>query len=259
MGLGPLIAWRRASLRSVRAQVALPAAVALACGAALAATGAGSSAAGLVGYTFSAFVLAAIVVEFVRGTRARKALGEPSWPAALGSLVARNRRRYGGYIVHAAIALLVIGAVGIGAFHDTAKGRLRVGDSLAAGPYTLTLVDVVDRRVENREELRARLGVARDGRQLGILEAGKNRYFAEAEAPTNEVGIRTDWRRAEDLFVIGEQFNANGSVDVKVLVNPLVNLIWLAGIVFLFGSVVTMWPDAREQRRLAKRLAIAHA
>jgi cytochrome c-type biogenesis protein CcmF len=259
MGVGPLMAWRRASLRSLRAQVALPAAVALACGVALAATGSDSSAAGLVGYTFSAFVLAAIVLEFVRGTRARKALGEPSWPAALASLVARNRRRYGGYIVHAAIALLVIGAVGIGAFHTTSKARLQVGDSLDAGPYTLTLADVVDRRIENREELRARLDVARDGNRLGILEAGKNRYFAEGEQPTNEVGIRTDWRRAEDLFVIGDQFNADGTVDLKVLVNPLVNLIWIAGIVFLFGSIVTMWPDPREQRRLARRLAIAHA
>jgi cytochrome c-type biogenesis protein CcmF len=259
MGIGPVLAWRRASVRSVRSQLAVPAAVAVACGVVLAATGSGSSAAGLVGYTFAAFVLAAIVLEFVRGTRARKALGEPSWPAALASLVGRNRRRYGGYVVHAAIALLVIGAVGVGAFHETSEGRLSVGDRLAVGAYSLTLVDVVDRRIENREELRARLEVVRDGESLGIMEAGKNRYLAEAEQPTNEVGIRTDWLRAEDLFVIGNQFNADGSVDLEARVNPLVNLIWLAGIVFLLGSVVTMWPDAREQRRLAKRFAVAHA
>ncbi len=259
MGIGPVVAWRRASLRSVRSQLAVPAAVAVACGVAVAATGSGSSAAGLVGYTFAAFVLAAITLEFVRGTRARKALGEPSWPGALASLVARNRRRYGGYVVHAAIALLVIGAVGIGAFHQTREARLSVGDRLAVGGYALTLVDVVDRRIENREELRARLEVVRDGESLGVVEAGKNRYFAEGEQPTNEVGIRTDWLRAEDLFVIGNQFNADGSVDLEVRVNPLVNLIWLAGIVFLLGSAVTMWPDAREQQRLAKRFAVAHA
>jgi cytochrome c-type biogenesis protein CcmF len=259
MGIGPVVAWRRSSLRALGSQLAVPAAVAVACGAALAATGSGSSAAGLVGYTFAAFVLAAIALEFVRGTRARKALGEPSWGAALLSLVARNRRRYGGYIVHAAIALLVIGAVGIGAFHESREDRLAVGERIAVGGYTLTLVDVVDRRVENREELRAQLHVVRDGDSLGILEAGKNRYFAEAEQPTNEVGIRTDWLRAEDLFVIGNQFNADGTVDLEVRVNPLVNLIWLAGFVFLLGSLVTMWPDAREQRRLARRFAVAGA
>ncbi|MGH3092863.1 MAG: hypothetical protein ACRDOG_11140, partial [Gaiellaceae bacterium] len=63
----------------------------------------------------------------------------------------------------------------------------------------------------------------------------------------------------EDLFVIGDQFNADGSVVLKVFVNPLVNLIWLAGFVFVAGALVAMWPDAREQRRLAGRLALARA
>ena len=91
-----------------------------------------------------------------------------------------------------------------------------------------------------------------------MLAAGKNRYLAEQQT-SNEVAIRSDWSRAEDLFVIADQFNADGSVWLKVLVNPLVNLIWLAGLVFLLGSAVTMWPDAREQRRLARRFADSEA
>ena len=133
MGIGPVVAWRRASLRSVRSQLAVPAAVAVACGVAVAATGSGSSAAGLVGYTFAAFVLAAIMLEFVRGTRARKALGEPSWPGALASLVGRNRRRYGGYVVHAAIALLVIGAVGDRGLPPDARGTAERGRPSCGG------------------------------------------------------------------------------------------------------------------------------
>ena len=74
-----------------------------------------------------------------------------------------------------------------------------------------------------------------------------------------QVAIRSDLLRGEDLFVIADQFNSDGSVYLKVLVNPLVNLIWLAGLVFLLGSLVTMWPDAREQRRLAGRFAEAEA
>ena len=107
------------------ASVAWPAGVALLCGVALLAAGAGSSPLGLVGYTFAAFVLAAIVLEFVRGTRARKALGDTDLAAALHDLVGRNRRRYGGYIVHAAIALLLIGAVGIGAYGTTSDPQAR--------------------------------------------------------------------------------------------------------------------------------------
>jgi cytochrome c biogenesis factor len=70
---------------------------------------------------------------------------------------------------------------------------------------------------------------------------------------TNAVAIRTDWLRARDLFVIAQQFNRDGSVDVKVIVNPLVDMIWLAGAVFLLDSVVAVWPDARERCRHARR------
>ena len=73
------------------------------------------------------------------------------------------------------------------------------------------------------------------------------------------MAIRSDWLRAEDLFVIVGKFNNDGSVFLKVLINPLVNLIWLAGLVFVGGSLITMWPDAREQRRLARRFAYAPA
>src|ERR671919_268088 len=83
MGIGPLVAWRRASLRALGAALAWPAAVALVTGAALVIAGAGSSPIGLIGYTFAAFVLAAIVLEFARGARARRALGASSWAGAV--------------------------------------------------------------------------------------------------------------------------------------------------------------------------------
>ncbi|MGH3022068.1 MAG: heme lyase CcmF/NrfE family subunit [Gaiellaceae bacterium] len=254
MGIGPVVAWRRASLRALGRQLVWPAAIALLAGAALLAGGAGSSPAGLVGYTFAAFVLTTIVLEFVRGTRARKSLGAGGWWSAFSGLVARNRRRYGGYIVHAAIVILLVGAVGIGAFSTTREARLDPGESMAVGGYRLAYAETEQRRGANAQELRARLDVYRGDDRLGTMRAGKNRYLAEEET-SNEVGIRTDWLRGEDLFVIADQFNADGSVYLKVLVNPLVNFIWLAGLVFVLGSVVTMWPDAREQRRLAQRFA----
>ena len=254
MGIGPVVAWRRASLRALGRQLVWPAAIALLVGAALLVGGAGSSPAGLVGYTFAAFVLTTIVLEFVRGTRARKSLGTGGWWSAFSGLVARNRRRYGGYVVHAAIVLLLVGAVGIGAFSTTREARLEPGQSLAVGDYRLAYAQTEQRRGANAQELRARLDVYRGDERLGTMRAGKNRYLAEEET-SNEVGIRTDWLRGEDLFVIADQFNADGSVYLKVLVNPLVNLIWLAGLVFVLGSVVAMWPDAREQRRLAQRFA----
>jgi cytochrome c-type biogenesis protein CcmF len=258
MGLGPLVAWRRASLRSVGAAFAWPAGVALATGVVLLLLGAGSSIPGLIAYTFSAFVLASIALEFVRGTRARRALSGGSWPGAFSALVGRNRRRYGGYVVHAAIVLLAIGIAGSSAYDSVAEGRLARGDVLRVGDYRLAYRGLEEREAANATEVRAVLDVERGGEALGTVQAGKNAYTAERQV-SNEVGIRSDLVTGEDLFVIAEQINPDGTVYLRVFVKPLVNLIWLAGLVFLLGSLITLWPDAREQRRLAARYAGAEA
>jgi cytochrome c-type biogenesis protein CcmF len=256
MGIGPLVAWRRTSLRALGETVLGPALAALAVGVVLIALGAGSSPAGLLAYTFSAFALAAIVLEFTRGTRARKALGAPSWWSAFSGLVARNRRRYGGYVVHAAVVLLAIGVAGSSAYGATKIQQFRPGDTMRIRGYTLTYLNSVERHSANHDELRARVAVTENGKSVGTITPGKNSYFAEQQT-SNEVAIKHDWLRAQDLFVIGDEFkfkkNAVTGVYLKVLVKPLVNLIWLAGFVFLLGSLITLWPDAREQRRLAAR------
>jgi cytochrome c-type biogenesis protein CcmF len=252
MGIGPLVAWRRASLRSLATTFRWPTAFALATGVLLLVLGAGSSVPGLVAYTFSAFVAATIVLEFARGTRARKALGAASWPGAFSSLVARNRRRYGGYVVHAAIVLLAIGIAGSSAFDSVAEAKLARGQSMEIGDYTLVYRSLDERQVANATEVRATVGITRGDRDLGTLEAGKNAYTIEQQV-SNEVGIRSDRLTGEDLFVITEQIDPDGTVYFRVFVKPLVNLIWIAGLVFLLGSVITLWPDAREQRRLVSR------
>jgi len=258
MGIGPLVAWRRASLRSLGRTFAWPAATALLTGVALLPFGAGDSVPGLVAYSFSAFVLASIALEFARGTRARRALSGEPWPVALGSLISRNRRRYGGYVVHAAIVTLAIGVAGSSAYDTIREAELSPGQTMNVGSYTLAYERLATREGANALEQRAIVHVERDGRSLGSLEAGKNRYRAEGQV-SNEVGIRSDWRTGEDLFVIADEIERDGRVVFEVHVSPLVNLIWLAGGVFLVGSLVALWPDAREQRRLAERYAGAPA
>src|ERR671925_1221197 len=130
MGIGPLVAWRRASLRALGRTFLWPLAAAVAAGVVLLALGAGSSRVGVIAYTFSVFVLASIVLEFARGTSARKALGGFGWTGAFSSLVARNRRRYGGYVVHAAVVLLAIGVAGSSAYQTVREARLRPGDAM---------------------------------------------------------------------------------------------------------------------------------
>jgi cytochrome c-type biogenesis protein CcmF len=258
MGLGPLLAWRRASLRGLRTSLAWPAAFALAVGAALLAAGAGSSPPGLIAYTFSAFVLASIAFEFVRGAAARRAVAGEGWPRALVSLVERNRRRYGGYVVHAAIVLLAIGVAGSSAYDTVRSATLRPGEAMTVGAYSLRYAGPVERRSANALEQRAVIEVTRGGRRVGEMEPGRNWYPAERQS-SSEMAIRSDWIRAEDLDVIVDRFARNGAIEVTVLVKPLVNLIWLAGFVFVGGALIALWPDAREQRRLALRYGEAGA
>ncbi|HEY2219117.1 MAG TPA: cytochrome c-type biogenesis CcmF C-terminal domain-containing protein [Gaiellaceae bacterium] len=244
MGIGPLIAWRRASVRALVKTLRWPIAVALVAGAALIAAGAGSSRPGVIAYTFSAFVMTTIVVEFVRGTRAT---------GSVFQLIARNRRRYGGYIVHASIVLLAIGIAGASAFQTTREQKLAIGQSMTVAGHTVTFRGLEHERSGVANETRAVLTLS--GQTSGTIRSGVNQYFTGDTS--REVGIHTDWLRGgEDTYVIFDQQQGK-DVYFKVLIKPLVNLIWIAGFVFLAGSLVALWPDAREQRRLVARLALA--
>jgi len=252
MGIGPLVAWRRASSRSLGKTFLWPFAAAVSGGIGLLAAGAGSSIPGLIAYTFSIFVAATIVLEFARGTQARRTLSGEPVPRAFASLVARNRRRYGGYVVHAAIVMLAIGIAGSSAYDTSHSARLARGQSLTIRDYTLVYRGLTSKRSQNAIEERATIDVYRSGSRIAVMHPGKNDYPIEQQV-SNEVAIRSDWLTGEDLFLITEQVNANGTVDFKAIINPLVNLIWLSGFVFLIGSLVALWPDAREERRLAVR------
>jgi cytochrome c-type biogenesis protein CcmF len=252
MGIGPLLAWRRASLRSLARAVFWPLLFALLVGAMLLRAGAGSSLPGLVAYTFSAFAIAAVLLEFVRGTRARKELGDTTWAGAFTSLVSRNRRRYGGYVSHVAVVLLAIGVVGSSVYNSGRTAHLRPGQAMSVGGYSATYLGTKLTRSPSHDALRGEFELSYRGKSVGIVESGKNHYKVE-QFFTNAVGIHTDWLRAEDVMLIGDQFDKDGSVFLKIAVNPLIGLIWIAGFVFLLGSLVAMWPDAREKRQLARR------
>jgi len=255
MGIGPLVAWRRASWSSLRRLLSIPALVAVAAGGILIAFGAGSSLPGLIAYSFSAFVLTTIVIEFARGTRARKAVAGGTYLTAFTELVARNRRRYGGYVVHAAIVFLAIGIAGSSAYqsvYETGLKPLRVGESVKVGGYRYVYRGLTQRNAGNHSELRARFDRYDGASYVDTQNPGRNFYFAEQQA-SSEMSISSNWLTAEDSDIILNSTTKDGDVFVKILVKPLVNLIWLAGFVFVVGCVITLWPDAREQRRLSER------
>jgi cytochrome c-type biogenesis protein CcmF len=179
--------------------------------------------------------------------RGRKAAG------SLTRLIARNRRRYGGYVVHAAVVLLAIGIAGSSAYQTVRERVLRPGQSIEAAGYTLTYVTSTGVRGPNYTGFRALLSATGHGQRFG-LAPGMNDYAIEG--PANEASIHHDPRSLGDVFTTAQVVDAKkGTIDLKVYVKPLINLIWAAGFLFVLGSLIAMWPDAVEQRRLAARYA----
>jgi cytochrome c-type biogenesis protein CcmF len=217
-GIGPVLAWRRVTWANLRRALVAPLAVVLvALAAMLALTPAAESITSLLMFSFVALVLGVVGQEFWRGARARRAMTGERWPAALGSLVGRNRHRYGGYLVHAGIALLFLGVAASSAFVDQRDIRLVPGQSTTVGDYTITYREPIARVQDDRSgtgaplTLGAALIVQKDGRRFE-LEPSRNYYggganadpdapirgFFEGEA-TSEVDVQ--WGLIRDVWV----------------------------------------------------------
>jgi cytochrome c-type biogenesis protein CcmF len=211
-GIGPVIAWRRATASNLRRNLLKPALAGLVALAGLAALGVGSEPPALLMFALGAFVLTAVGQELWRGVRARRAMSGDAVPAALVALIRRNRRRYGGYLVHAGVAVLFIGIAASSSFQDEREVLLRPGQSADVGAYRVTYVTptadlkaATNGRLE-RIDLGARLRVERDGRKVADMTTVKSFFpslapflgpisrFFEGEA-TSEVGLKAGWRR----------------------------------------------------------------
>jgi cytochrome c-type biogenesis protein CcmF len=189
------------------------------------------------------------VQEFHRGIRARQRLYGESALLALGRLIGRNRRRYGGYLVHVAIVVYFVGFTG-SSFKVTREATLRVGESTEVRSpyghtYRLTHLGISQYQALNRQVSAATLEVRRDGRRIGTVVSEKRQHVDSFGRPTfqpsTEVGILGGVR--EDLYVVFA-----GSVDLTerasfaITVNPLVWWVWFAGVLLVFGGLITLWP-----------------
>jgi cytochrome c-type biogenesis protein CcmF len=181
-GVGPLIAWRRATAANARRSFAVPAAVAVLAAVALAAGGAGSALTALGMFVAAAFVAATVFQELWRGTGARRAMTGEAPPLAVVRLVGRNRRRYGGYLVHLGMAVLFVGVAASSSFQDATDVRLAPGERAEVGDYTVEYAEPTARLVATRDaglefiELGARLKVWQDGEALGTMHPTRGYY-----------------------------------------------------------------------------------
>ncbi len=263
-GIGPLIAWRKASAANLRRQFVAPVISGIVVGAALIASGLRDFYA-LVALILAGFVTGTVVQEFWRGIRARMSLYAERAPTAVVHLVARNRRRYGGYIVHIAIVIYFVAFTGL-AFQvkkefDLQPGATGTIRSPFGQTYQLTHMGVSQYDRVNRHVSAATLDVRRDGQRIGSVSSEQRQYVnslgESTFQPSTEVGIRSNLR--EDLYVVyAGSPDGTERARFTVYINPLVNWFWIGCVVLTLGGLITMWPGG-PQVRTAKRRVVPQA
>ena len=200
-----------------------------------------------VAFWLCGFVALITLYEYYRGVAARHRKNGENVFAALWNLMGRNRRRYGGYIIHLGVVLMALGIIGIEMFQTETQGTIPPGGQMSLGSYTISFdkLDIFD-TADGRNVARAVVSVERDGKPLGQLFPRRD-YYYDSQQPMTIPGVRSTME--DDLYVLlvdWEPISSTG-VTFKVYHNPLVNWLWLGGFVFIFGTLVAAWPEKEPE------------
>jgi cytochrome c-type biogenesis protein CcmF len=259
MGIGPWIAWRRSTPGQVARTLVGPAALALLLS--IFATSALATAyqrftwLGGCALFAAQFVMITVVCEFYQSVKARMALtGEGIW-LCIGRLIARNRRRWGGYMVHFAFAVIAVGVMGSGVYHVDKQQQLAPGGTATIGDFRVTFTGMGVREGTGTRQMYADLVVERGGKELGVLQPAAT-FYTNGQAPTTDIAIYS--RPLADLYVV-MLGTANGKEAVFDLhLNPLVEWIWWGGYLLIFGTLVSLWPESSARRSAGKAVTPPH-
>jgi cytochrome c-type biogenesis protein CcmF len=244
-GLGPLLAWRSSSLRSIRRNFVLPSIATITTAVALLAIGERpwqdqGPLYSFVAFSVAAGVITAIASEFLRGAHVLKVQTGKNIFAATLLLIQRNTRRYGGYIVHFGVVVIFIGLAG-SAFNHSTEQEMDFRQSMRVGPYTLICQDYTQDTNPNYDSEYALLDVYRNGKKITQLAPEKRFYVASQQVSTMVANHST---LAWDLYVIyaGQNPDTNRPI-IKVFLNPLVAWIWIGVVIVIIGTLVALVPN----------------
>jgi cytochrome c-type biogenesis protein CcmF len=252
-GIGPLIAWRRASISNLQRQFLGPVIALITAPFILLLFGMRDFTA-IIAYSFAAFVSMTLVQEFYKGIGARRRMYGEAIPSAFTRLVARNRRRYGGYIVHMGVVVIFCAFAGL-AFKKEYDLTFQPGDKHDlmdpwGHKWSFVSQGVSQYNVLNREVTAIALDVSRDGQPAGVMTSEKRQHVDSRGAPTfqpsTEVGIKSSLR--EDVYIVFAGVRGDESAEIRVTFNPLVTWVWLGGVLMAIGGLIVMWPQARKRR-----------
>jgi cytochrome c-type biogenesis protein CcmF len=254
MGVAPLSAWGNSTVKTLGRAIWKPAVAAVVITVLLFFTYTQNTIA-LIGFFLVALVILVTVYEYWRGASARQRSQEENIFTAFWNLTGRNRRRYGGYIIHISMMLMAIGILGIELFQTETQGRVAAGDKLNLANYTIEYREIAswDNTPAGVNYTRAVVDVYENGIYLGELHPRKDFYFESQQSMTIP-GQRATMR--DDLYILlvdWEPSTMEGAT-FKIYVNPLVNWLWLGSLLFLVGVFIAAWPE-KEPEQVTVRAA----
>jgi cytochrome c-type biogenesis protein CcmF len=249
MGIGPLISWRKASKDNLIRNFTFPVVIGVLTTVILLLFGIRHIYA-LISFGLCGYVTATVFIEYYRGIKVRVKRGE-NYLRAFGRLVSKNRRRYGGYIVHLGVVVVVIGVTGSSVFVQQREATLKPGESMSVGEYTLRFGHLKQYTTNAKNVTAASLSVFNGKRKIGAMIPEKNVYTYSGNREINqetEVAILSSF--THDLYVILSGFK-DGNANFRVIINPMVSWVWAGGLVLLLGAIVIMWPIPRKKEQEA--------
>lgn len=252
MGIGPLLAWRRAAWQSIKRNFRWPLAFAILWAVVMLAALGIRNGWTLLGVSGCAFVFGTVVLEYYRGVKVRRAGAREGYPQAVAGLVSSNRRRYGGYIVHIAMLFIALGVIGANLHQKEQAVTLAKGESTAIGDYTLVYTAFREYRSGDSTIDEAELDIFKGGKKIGVAHPRRQTIDNQESQPTSRIAIRSTPK--EDLYVLLAAWD-DKVATFTIFVNPLVMWLWIGGGVFLLGTVIAVWPERQVARAAAREPA----
>ena len=251
MGIAPLSAWGRSTFQTLGRALWKPSIPSAIVPVVLVILGVHNWIA-LVGFTLVAFVIFVTLFEFWRGVQTRQKKQNENFLVSLWQLAGRNRRRYGGYLIHLSMVVMAIGILGIELYQTTTQKTLAVGEDIQIAGYTLRFDSLAQfPYTDGRIVTRAALSVFRGGKFLDDLYPRYDYYPASGQ-PMTIAGVRSTL--ADDLYVVLVNWEdvSSAQAPFKVYHNPLVNWLWIGSLMLIFGFLVAAWPEREEEKRAGR-------
>jgi cytochrome c-type biogenesis protein CcmF len=258
MAIAPLSAWGHSTVATLGRAIWKPAVAAVAITALAFATYTHNVIA-LIGFFLVALVILVTLYEFWRGARARQKTQGENFFAALSRLTGKNRRRYGGYIIHISMMLMAIGILGIEIFQKQTQGTVQAGESLNLSGYELVYKDIAqwDDFATGVNYTRAVVQVYKGGELLTELHP-RTDYYYDSQQNMTIPGVRSTM--GDDVYLLLVDWEPASAVGAtfKLYVNPLVNWLWIGSLLFLTGVIVAAWPEDEREPEAVRAKRNAH-